>query len=80
MMVIKIDSCHSDTFRVYALPPGTPRDRLETVRRAIRDTLKDPQFLEDAKKSKLSVDPIDGADVQRLGEGCWQWTPSSWRN
>lgn len=65
----------SDTFRVYVLPPGTPRDRVETLRRAFRDTLRDPQFLDDAKKSKLSVDPVAGADVQRLVEGLFGLDP-----
>jgi hypothetical protein len=32
------------------------------LRKAFEDTLKDPEFLADAKKSKLNVDPVP-ADV-----------------
>ena len=44
--------------RPYALPPGTPRDRVQNLRRAFRDTMKDKDFLAEAAKSKLDVDPV----------------------
>jgi hypothetical protein len=52
----------SDIVRTYTLPPGTPKDRVQLLRKAFEDTLKDPEFLADAKKSKLNVDPVP-ADV-----------------
>jgi tripartite-type tricarboxylate transporter receptor subunit TctC len=50
--------------RPYMLPPGTPKDRLMTLRKAFMDTMKDPEFLADAKKAKLDINPLDGAELE----------------
>ncbi len=52
--------------RPYALPPGTPRDRVQLLRRAFLATLRDPEFLADAKKARLDVSPTPGEEVERL--------------
>jgi tripartite-type tricarboxylate transporter receptor subunit TctC len=46
-------------------PPGTPKDRLMTLRKAFMDVMKDPDFLADAKKAKLDISPLDGAELER---------------
>ena len=51
--------------RPYLLPLGTPKDRLMTLRKAFMDTMKDPEFLADAKKAKLDINPLDGAELER---------------
>ncbi|HVO92769.1 MAG TPA: tripartite tricarboxylate transporter substrate-binding protein [Terriglobales bacterium] len=53
------------TARPYVLPPGTPKDRLEILRKAFMDTMKDPEFLADATKAKLEVNPLDGEELDR---------------
>ena len=55
----------SDIVRTYTLPPGTPKDRVQLLRKAFDDTLKDPEFLSDAKKSKLNVDPVSVDDIEK---------------
>jgi tripartite-type tricarboxylate transporter receptor subunit TctC len=40
-----------------AMPPQTPRDRVETVRNALMLMVKDPEFLADAQKRKLDLLP-----------------------
>ena len=52
--------------RPYALPPGTPKDRVQILRRAFRETLKDKDFLAEAVKSKLDVDPVSGEEVEKI--------------
>jgi tripartite-type tricarboxylate transporter receptor subunit TctC len=52
--------------RPYILPPGTPADRVTALRRAFDATFKDPAFLADAKKARLTIDPVTGEDVQAL--------------
>ena len=49
--------------RIYALPPGTPPERVETLRTAFMKTMRDPQFLADAKKTRLDIDPSPGTEV-----------------
>jgi tripartite-type tricarboxylate transporter receptor subunit TctC len=57
------------TNRLYALPPGTPAAVVQTLRKAFMATLKDPEFLADAKKARLDIDPIDGAAIAKEVKG-----------
>lgn len=50
--------------RPYVLPPGTPKDRVMTLRKAFMAVMKDPDFLADAKKAKLDINPLDGAELE----------------
>ena len=56
---------NSDIVRTYTLPPGTPKDRVQLLRKSFEDTLKDPEFLADAKKAKLNVDPVPADAVEK---------------
>jgi tripartite-type tricarboxylate transporter receptor subunit TctC len=51
--------------RPYVLPPGTPKDRVMTLRKAFMDVMKDPDFLADTNKAKLDISPLDGAELER---------------
>jgi tripartite-type tricarboxylate transporter receptor subunit TctC len=53
------------TARPYVLPPGTPKDRVQMLRKAFMATLKDPEFVADATKAKLDINPLDGAELER---------------
>ena len=53
------------TARPYLLPPGTPKDRVQILRKAFIETMKDPEFLADATKAKLDLNPLDGAELER---------------
>jgi tripartite-type tricarboxylate transporter receptor subunit TctC len=46
--------------------PGVPPERLTALRRAFDATMKDPEFLADAKKIKLTVGPMTGEALQKL--------------
>ncbi len=52
--------------RIYALPPGTPPERVEILRTAFMKTMRDPQFLADAKKTRLYIDPSPGTEVLKV--------------
>jgi tripartite-type tricarboxylate transporter receptor subunit TctC len=52
--------------RPYALGPGTPKDRVQILRKAFVDTLKDPEFQADAKKSRLDTDPLTGEEIEKI--------------
>jgi tripartite-type tricarboxylate transporter receptor subunit TctC len=51
--------------RIYSLAPGTPKDRVALLRQAFMNTMKDPEFLGEATKAKLDIDPISGEDVEK---------------
>ena len=50
----------------YTLPPATPKERVALIRTAFMDTMKDPEFLAEMKKSRLDVDPVTGAEVEKI--------------
>jgi hypothetical protein len=53
-------------FRPYVVPPGLPPERLQVLRRAFAETLKDSEFLADAKKSNLVIDPVSGSEIEKI--------------
>jgi tripartite-type tricarboxylate transporter receptor subunit TctC len=53
------------TARPYVLPPGTPKDRVQILRKAFIDTVKDPEFLADANKARLDINPLEGAELEK---------------
>ncbi len=53
------------TARPFVLPPATPKDRVQALRKAFIDTMKDPEFVADATKAKLDINPLDGAELER---------------
>jgi len=65
----------SDLLRLYGVPPATPQDRVNVLRKAFEETMKDPEFLAEAKKAKLGVDPVSGNEVQRIVGGLFQLSP-----
>jgi tripartite-type tricarboxylate transporter receptor subunit TctC len=46
--------------------PGVPADRVTALRRAFDATVKDPEFLADAQRTKLTVGPLAGEELQKL--------------
>ncbi len=48
--------------RAFAVRPGTPPERVAMLRDALAKTLKDPEFLAEAKKAKIDMEYIS-ADV-----------------
>jgi tripartite-type tricarboxylate transporter receptor subunit TctC len=55
-----------DFGRPFFLPPNVPADRVEALRKAFDDTMKDPAFLAEAEKLKLDIDPLNGKQVSEL--------------
>ncbi len=63
-LVAVADSAHGAQFP-YTVPPGLPKDRLELLQKAFVNTLKDPEFLVEANKSKLDIEVIDGPTITK---------------
>lgn len=65
----------SSMTRVYTVPPGTPRDRVLLLRKAFMDTLKDPEFVAEAQKSKLDIDPVSGEEIAQTVARLFELSP-----
>src|SRR2546422_6982527 len=65
--LIKVGIQNPSAFaRPFALPPGTPRDRVLVLRRAFQETLKDQAFLAEAEKAKLTLDPATAEELDKM--------------
>jgi len=62
--------------RLYSLPPQVPEQRVRTLQKAFISTLKDPQFLAEAEKAKLEIDPIDGPGIEKMVNGLYEIEPA----
>ena len=52
--------------RSYIAPLGTSPQQIEILRKAFDDTMKDPQFLADAERMRIDIDPLPGTKVQEV--------------
>ena len=61
--------------RPFLAPPGIPDDRKQALRAAFDATMRDPAFLAEAKERGLEVNPVSGAEIDKLIGELYQ-TPS----
>ena len=52
--------------RPFVLPPGTPKERVQILRKAFQEMLKDKAFLAETEKAKLMLDPVTGDDLEKM--------------
>jgi len=52
--------------RPYMAPPDVPAARRDALRRAFDATLEDPEFLADASRIDLELNPVTGEEIDRL--------------
>jgi tripartite-type tricarboxylate transporter receptor subunit TctC len=62
--------------RVYVTTPRTPKDRLEILRKAFAATLTDPEFVAEAKKGNLDINPLTGDEVKKTVDGLFKLNPA----
>jgi tripartite-type tricarboxylate transporter receptor subunit TctC len=51
---------------LYTFPPNTPKDRVQLFRRAFRETMNDPEFVAEAKKGNLELEPVAGEELEKV--------------
>jgi tripartite-type tricarboxylate transporter receptor subunit TctC len=49
-------------------PPGVPAERVKILREAWNRTVKDPEFLAEAKKRRWPVAPVTGEELDSLAK------------
>ena len=52
--------------RPWAVPPGTPKDKVQILQSAFNNVLKDPAFLADANRARLDINPKSGEYLVNL--------------
>jgi hypothetical protein len=51
---------------IFTAPPATPKEPVEILRKAFYATMKDPEFLADANKGRLEIDPLDAQQAAAI--------------
>jgi hypothetical protein len=64
--VLELILIRQEIGRPVAAPPGLPADRLEALRRAFDDTMRDPEFLAEAAKAQLEIEPLTARQIDAL--------------
>jgi len=62
--------------RPFFMPPNVPAERVNAIRRAFDAVMKDKEFLDEADKLKIEIDPLAGEQVAALIEHIYQ-TPAA---
>ena len=60
----------------YSLPPGTPKDRVQILRQAFSQTVKDLDFLNDAGKANLEIAPASGEEIEKAIDNLFKTPPA----
>jgi hypothetical protein len=64
-LIQAVAQAHGAAVRPYVLPPGTPKDRVDILRKAFMEVVKDPELLSEAGKANLEFNPGSGEDLER---------------
>jgi tripartite-type tricarboxylate transporter receptor subunit TctC len=75
--VLKLLSSRQAMARPFVAPPGVPAARVKALQDAFDATMKDPGFLEEAKKLELEVRPVDGATLTKLVQEVYATPPET---
>jgi tripartite-type tricarboxylate transporter receptor subunit TctC len=51
--------------RPFILPPRTPKDRVELLRKAFMATMNDAEFRADTEKANLDISPLSGEELEK---------------
>ncbi len=62
--------------RPFVVAPGVPADRVAALRAAFDATMKDEEFLVEAKKQRMEIDPVSGAEINALLERVYSAPPA----
>jgi tripartite-type tricarboxylate transporter receptor subunit TctC len=63
--------------RPFSVPPGTPKERLQLLRKGFAATMKDPEFIAETKKSKLEITYVSGEEVDKYVDQVLSITPKA---
>jgi tripartite-type tricarboxylate transporter receptor subunit TctC len=62
--------------RPYFLAPGTPKARVQLLRTAFADVLKDPDLLAEAKKASFGIEHVSGEELESIVFGLYKIEPA----
>jgi tripartite-type tricarboxylate transporter receptor subunit TctC len=73
--VMRSISSAADIGRAILTPPNVPADRMEALRDAFASMLRDPDFIREAARRSLEVEPLAGNALQQVVRQAMDVTP-----
>ena len=67
---------HGTSVRPFVLPPNTPKERVQMLRKAFMDTLSDGDLIAEAKKGNIEINPVNGEELAKSVQSVLQLEPS----
>lgn len=64
--IMKLVATSSRFGRAIWAPPGVPKDRIQILRKAFEAAIRDPEFVTEAAKRKLPIEPVSAADLAAM--------------
>jgi tripartite-type tricarboxylate transporter receptor subunit TctC len=66
LQILKLFLASQETARPFAAPPEIPADRKAALIRAFDTTMKDPEFLAEAQKLNMDINPLNAKGVDDI--------------
>jgi tripartite-type tricarboxylate transporter receptor subunit TctC len=66
LQILKLFLASQETARPFAAPPDIPADRKAALIRAFEATMKDPEFLAEAQKLNMDINPLNAKGVDDI--------------
>ncbi len=66
LQILKLFLASQEMARPFAAPPGLPEDRKVALVKAFEDTMKDPEFLAEAQKQSMDVNPMRPKEIDDI--------------
>lgn len=74
--ILRLLSASATIGRPLMTTPDVPADRVQALRNAFNAMMKDPAFLEQARKQQFDINPISGEDLQAIVQEMVASTPT----
>ncbi|MDO9443127.1 MAG: tripartite tricarboxylate transporter substrate-binding protein [Beijerinckiaceae bacterium] len=69
--VLELILIRQEMGRPFSTPPGVPAERVAALRRAFDATMKDPDFIAEAARAQLEIEPLTGEQIETLLAGAY---------
>ncbi len=71
-LIQAVTQVHGASVRPYVLPPNTAKERVQLLRKAFSETMKDESFLAEAQKGNIDINPVNGEELAKSVQGVLQ--------
>ena len=75
--MLRFYTAAEDIGRSILAPPGMAPERVALMRKAFDEMMRDPEFLEEVRRSQIEYAPLTGADLEKLARSTTDVSPAT---